>query len=60
MDKDKTYETFDLDTGLWEDTEDSSTTLKAFRKDFELYEAEREIVTRLLSQMLNQENESRD
>jgi|TARA_B110000467_G_scaffold159590_1_gene177476 hypothetical protein len=60
MDKDKTYETFDLDTGLWEDTEDSSTTLKVFRKDFELYEAEREIVTRLLSQMLNQENESRD
>ena len=60
MDKDKTYETFDLDTGLWEDTEDSSTTLKVFRKDFELYEAERAIVTRLLSQMLNQENESRD
>mgnify|MGYP003649228745 FL=1 len=60
MSKDKTYETFDLDTGLWEDTEDSSTTLKVFRKDFELYEAEREIVTRLLSQMLNQENESRD
>ena len=42
MDKDKTYETFDLDTGLWEDTEDSSTTLKAFRKDFELYERAKE------------------
>ena len=60
MDKDKTYETFDLDTGLWEETEDTSTTLKRFRKDFELYEAERAIVTRLLSQMLNEEMESRD
>jgi len=60
MDKDKTYETFDLDTGLWEETEDTSTTLKRFRKDFELYEAERAIVTRLLSQMLNKEMESRD
>jgi len=60
MDRDKTYETFDLDTGLWEETEDTSTMLKAFRKDFELYEAERVIVTRLLSQMLNEEMESRD
>ena len=56
----KTYETFDLNTGLWEDTEDKSTTFKQFQKDFELYEVEREIVTRLLSQMLNQQDESRD
>tara|TARA_R100001443_G_scaffold43962_1_gene56926 strand:- start:5497 stop:5679 length:183 start_codon:yes stop_codon:yes gene_type:complete len=56
----KTYETFDLSTGLWEDTESHSSIYKQFKKDFDLYEAEREIVTRMLSQMLNDEGESRD
>ena len=56
----KTYETFDLSTGLWEDTESNSSIYKQFKKDFDLYEAEREIVTRMLSQMLNDEGESRD
>ena len=60
MDKDSTYESFDLDTGLWDDTDNTSETLKTFRKDFELYEAERTIVTRLLAQMLNLEDGSRD
>ena len=56
----KTYETFDLSTGLWEDTESHSSIYKQFKKDFDLYEAEREIVTRMLSQMLNDEGESRE
>jgi hypothetical protein len=56
----KTYDTFDLNTGLWEETEQSSLIYEKFKEDFELYEAEREIVTRLLAQMLSNEGESRD
>ena len=52
MGKEKDYETFNITTGLWED-EVESPILKRFRHDYELMEAEREIVTRLLQQMLN-------
>tara|TARA_R100000655_G_scaffold109793_1_gene165514 strand:+ start:98 stop:271 length:174 start_codon:yes stop_codon:yes gene_type:complete len=55
MGKDKDYETFNITTGLWED-EVESPILKRFRQDYELMEAEREIVTRLLQQMLNNED----
>ena len=54
MDKDEKYDSFNISTGLWDEDVDSSI-LKRFRKDYELYEAEREIVTRLLQQMLNNE-----
>ena len=55
MGKDKDYETFNITTGIWED-EVESPILKRFRQDYELMEAEREIVTRLLQQMLNNED----
>tara|TARA_Y100000004_G_scaffold103417_1_gene115971 strand:+ start:1408 stop:1581 length:174 start_codon:yes stop_codon:yes gene_type:complete len=54
MDKDEKYDSFNISTGLWDEDVDSAI-LKRFRKDYELYEAEREIVTRLLQQMLNNE-----
>jgi len=54
MDKDEKYDSFNVSTGLWDEDVDSAI-LKRFRKDYELYEAEREIVTRLLQQMLNNE-----
>jgi hypothetical protein len=54
MDKDEKYDSFNVGTGLWDEDVDSAI-LKRFRKDYELYEAEREIVTRLLQQMLNNE-----
>ena len=55
MSKDKEYDSFNMGTGLWEDDADSPI-LKRFREDYELYEAEKEIITRLLQQMLNNED----
>ena len=54
MDKDEKYDSFNVSTGLWDEDVDSAI-LKRFRKDYELYEAEKEIVTRLFQQMLNNE-----
>ncbi len=58
MDKDESYDTFDLSTGIWEDTK--SPQFKDFEKHYQVYEAERLIVTRLLHQLFNAEEKSRD
>ena len=60
MAKETSYDSFDLMSGLWEENAEESHLHKQFRQDLELYEAERNIVTRLLSQLLNEESKSRD
>lgn len=59
------YEIFNTTSGVWEESvlseEELQTSLQAYQEDFQIYEAERNVVNEILDQILNPNvNKSRD